>query len=99
MTLPRLGRGSRLRRDDPTRVLRAAAARPPWLPRRNRGSAGQGLTEQQQCGKSIQYFQIYVAGVSLITMFFLTGHGETLYNEDVSREMVYLVLQLIQEII
>ena len=32
-------------------------------------------------------------------MFFLTGHGETLYNEDVSREMVYLVLQLIQEIV
>lgn len=43
--------------------------------------------------------KIYVAGVSLITMFFLTGHGETLYNEDVSREMVYLVLQLIQEIV
>ena len=42
--------------------------------------------------------QVYLAGISLVTMYFLTGEGKSLEDESLTTDVLMNVLQLIDGI-
>ena len=51
------------------------------------------------CGLEMQmHFQVYLAGVSLLTMYFLTGESKALEDESLTTEVLMNILQLIDAV-